>query len=112
MVVVIKDVQEKTMEKLLEFIYTGKIEDMDGQLEKLLYAADKYEIPDLVSEHVSDQLILTCVFFQINLCNSTLSEKDVTPRNATKILLLADRHELCELKTVIYYNVFLSSRLF
>ena len=51
-VVVIQDVEEKTMEKLLEFIYSGKIEETDGQLEMLLYAADKYEITDLVSEHI------------------------------------------------------------
>ena len=39
---------EKTMEKVVEFIYSGEIEDMDDQLEKLLYAADKYEIQGLV----------------------------------------------------------------
>ena len=48
-VVDVVDVEEKTMEKLLEFIYTGKIEEMDDQLEMLLYAADKYEINGLVS---------------------------------------------------------------
>ena len=48
--VVIQDVEEKTMEKLLEFIYTGEIDNMDDQLEMLLYAADYYEIQGLVSE--------------------------------------------------------------
>ena len=47
-VVVSQDIEGKTMEKLLEFIYTGKIEDIDNQLERLLYAADKYEVQDLV----------------------------------------------------------------
>ena len=61
--VLIQDVEEKTMEKLLEFIYSGKIEDTDGQLEMLLYAADKYEIPDLVSEHTYLSIFLTCIFF-------------------------------------------------
>ena len=42
------DVEEKTMEKVVEFIYSGEIEDMDDQLERLLYAADKYEIQGLV----------------------------------------------------------------
>ena len=42
------DVEEKTMEKVVEFIYSGEIEDMDDQLEKLLYAADKFEIEGLV----------------------------------------------------------------
>ena len=39
---------EKTMEKVVEFIYSSEIEDMGDQLEKLLYAADKYEIQGLV----------------------------------------------------------------
>ena len=47
-VVDVVDVKEKTMEKVVEFIYSGEIEDMDDQLEKLLYAADKYEIQGLV----------------------------------------------------------------
>merc|ERR1712088_944569 len=63
-VVDVVDVEEKTMEKLLEFIYSGK-----------------FEIHGL-----------------INLCKGALSQKDVTPKNATGILLLADRHSLHELK--------------
>ena len=47
-VVDVVDVEEKTMEKVVEFIYSGEIEDMGDQLEKLLYAADKYEIQGLV----------------------------------------------------------------
>ena len=47
-VVDVVDVEEKTMEKVVEFIYSGEIEDMDDQLEKLLYAADKFEIEGLV----------------------------------------------------------------
>ena len=52
--VVTQDIEEKTMEKLLEFIYTGEIDNMDDQLEMLLYAADKYEIQGLVSEGRED----------------------------------------------------------
>ena len=48
--VVTQDIEEKTMEKLLEFIYTGEVDNMDDQLEMLLYAADYYEIQGLVSE--------------------------------------------------------------
>ena len=51
-VVDVVDVEEKTMEKLLEFIYTGGIQNMDDQLEMLLYAADKYEIQGLVRNHI------------------------------------------------------------
>ena len=38
----------ETIEKLLEFIYTGQIEDMGDQLDKLFKAADYYEVMDLV----------------------------------------------------------------
>ena len=48
--VVTHDIEEKTMEKLLEFIYTGEIDNMGDQLEMLLYAADYYDIQGLVSE--------------------------------------------------------------
>ena len=54
--VVTQDIEEKTMEKLLEFIYTGEIDNMDDQLEMLLYAADYYEIQGLVSEGREDFL--------------------------------------------------------
>ena len=37
--VVTQDIEEKTMEQLLEFIYTGEIDNMGDQLEMLLYAA-------------------------------------------------------------------------
>lgn len=100
-VVDVVDVEENTMKKLLEFIYTGKIEEMDNQLEMLLYAADKYEINGLVSKHMLCSSRLLISPFQIHLCKGALSQKDVTPKNATGILLLADRHSLRELKKVI-----------
>ena len=40
-------VKEKTMEKLLEFIYTKRFSD-GASLPELLYAADKYNVTDLV----------------------------------------------------------------
>ena len=60
-VVDVVDVEEKTMEKLLEFVYSGKIEEMDDQLEMLLHAADKYEIRGLVSKHMFIQ-VANCTF--------------------------------------------------
>ena len=57
-VVVLQDIEGKTMEKLLEFIYTGKIEEMDDQLERLLYAADKYEVQDLVGFELVFSLLI------------------------------------------------------
>ena len=47
-VVEIEDIEAETMEKLLEFFYSGKIEDMGDQLYRLFYAADKYEVMGLV----------------------------------------------------------------
>ena len=38
--------------------------------------------------------------YQIQVCKNALSQADVTPKNATKILLLAERHSLNELKKV------------
>ena len=46
--VVIEDLEETTLGKLLEFIYTGKVSEPEDHLEALLYAADKYQITDLV----------------------------------------------------------------
>ena len=46
-VVEIQDVKEKTMENLLEFIYTKRFPDR-ASLPELLYAADKYNVTDLV----------------------------------------------------------------
>ena len=44
----ITDMKERTVEKLLEFIYSGEIEDMGDQLESVFKAAEYYEVMDLV----------------------------------------------------------------
>ena len=49
-VVEIQDVKEKTMENLLEFIYTKRLPD-GASLPELLYAADKYNVTDLVGKY-------------------------------------------------------------
>ena len=46
--VVIEDMEADTLQRLLEFTYTGKVTDMQDVME-LLYAADKYQMPGLVS---------------------------------------------------------------
>ena len=46
--VVIEDIKAKTMEKLLEFIYTKRLPENDF-LPELIFAADKYNVRDLVS---------------------------------------------------------------
>ena len=47
-VVEILDVEADTMEKLLEFVYSGEISDTGGLLFQLFEAADKYEVMGLV----------------------------------------------------------------
>ena len=47
-VVKIEDIEEETVEKMLEFVYSGEISDIGGHLENLFYAADKYQIEGLV----------------------------------------------------------------
>ena len=47
-VVKIEDIEEEAVEKMLEFVYSGEISDIGGQLENLFHAADKYQIEGLV----------------------------------------------------------------
>ena len=51
-VVKVEDIEEETVEKMLEFVYSGEISDISGHLENLFYAADKYQIEGLVCFHL------------------------------------------------------------
>merc|ERR1719447_2403225 len=75
----IVDVEPDTLKQMLEFVYTGQVQEEDYTPE-LLYAADKYELSDLVK-----------------LCACKFRSK-ITPETAADILLLADRHGLTALK--------------
>ena len=44
----IRDIKAKTIEKLLEFIYTKRLPE-NAFLPELIFAADKYNVRDLVS---------------------------------------------------------------
>ena len=44
----IVDIEADTMEKLLEFVYSGEISDMGDQLFLLFDAADKFKVMGLV----------------------------------------------------------------
>ena len=46
--VVIEDIKAKTIEKLLEFMYTKRLPE-NAFLPELIFAADKYNVRDLVS---------------------------------------------------------------
>ena len=45
---VITDVEEKTLEKILHYLYTGKLSGQDFAIKSLCYAAKKYELDHLM----------------------------------------------------------------
>ena len=52
---VITDVEEKTLEKILHYLYTGKLSGQDFAVKSLCYAAKKYELDhlmDLICERI------------------------------------------------------------
>merc|ERR1719184_164047 len=82
----ILDVDPDTLKQMLEFIYTGQVAD-ELYTADLLYAADKYELSDLVK-----------------LCAHQF-KSEVTPDTAADILLLADRHCLHQLKQEVMMKI-------
>ena len=56
----ITDMDSKTLKKMLEFVYTGEVDDIEDVAEELLYAADKYEIKGLVSVNHFTKLKQIC----------------------------------------------------
>ena len=53
---VITDVEEKTLEEILHYLYTGKLNGQDFAVKSLCYAAKKYELDhlmDLICERIS-----------------------------------------------------------
>ncbi|XP_057334007.1 speckle-type POZ protein-like [Microplitis mediator] len=82
------DIKAEIIEKMLKFIYTDKVENIDDDAEYLLEVADKYQVQMLKE-----------------LCEKSLS-KSVTTENAVKIMILADRHNAKQLlKFVIDFIV-------
>jgi len=82
----ISDVDPETLKLMLEFIYSGQVED-ENYTAELLYAADKYELSGLV-----------------NLCANQF-KSEVTPDTAAGIILLADRHCLTQLKQEVMMKI-------
>jgi hypothetical protein len=99
----VKDLEPEVLGLVIRFIYTGEAGEGDSRLEQLLYAADKYELMDLVCipHHFLPFLISFKmeIYLQVKLCASKF-RGSVTPATATKLLLLADRHNLSALKQV------------
>ncbi|XP_055951484.1 TD and POZ domain-containing protein 5-like [Argiope bruennichi] len=80
----IPDLKADTVRKLLMFMYTDTVEDMDWETAKELYfAADKYEIVSLK-----------------NKCSSFL-KLNIQPSNCCDILLLSDTHQDADLKRFV-----------
>merc|ERR1719319_2033874 len=46
--IVVKDMEAEVLEKVLEFVYTGEVEEVGDRLAELLYAGDKYQLTSLV----------------------------------------------------------------
>jgi len=78
----IDDINEKLMEETLTFIYTGKAPNVDQMASELLFPADKYQL---------DHLKLMC---EEVLC------RNVKVENVVDVLVLADKHNANQLKTV------------
>jgi len=89
----IEDMSASTLERLLEFTYTGEVTDMQDVME-LLYAADKYQMSDLV-----------------RMCAGHL-QGEITPAMAPDILALADRHNVLRLKQVVMERILCDKSLF
>ncbi|XP_008556027.1 TD and POZ domain-containing protein 1 [Microplitis demolitor] len=73
-VINIFDMDSEILEKLLEFIYTDNVTNLDGVAERLYEVADKYQIPALKK-----------------LCEESLC-KNITVGNAVKYLVLLNRY--------------------
>ncbi|XP_065207949.1 protein roadkill-like [Planococcus citri] len=76
----IVDIDEEIMEEMLYYMYTGNVHNLDGMAERLLKAADKYEIKGLKA-----------------VCEDTLLQ-NLAVENAVDYLVLADFQNAHDLK--------------
>jgi speckle-type POZ protein len=78
-VIVVDDIDGETMREMLRFIYTGTVENFETIALKLIYAAEKYDLPDLKS-----------------MCDTKLT-KQISQENVLEYLKLAEKSDLNEL---------------
>lgn len=78
----IKDLEPKTVETMLQFIYTDKVDDLDLKVlvHQLLAAADKYNLERLKE-----------------ICSAYM-QKNMTIENVSRILRVADIYSILDLK--------------
>ncbi|CAG5075203.1 Similar to spopla: Speckle-type POZ protein-like A (Danio rerio) [Cotesia congregata] len=72
--ITISDVDPEVFKKVLDYIYTDKVDDLDTFAEELLEVSDKYQLLALKE-----------------ICEDSLS-KSLSVENSIRILILADRH--------------------
>ena len=98
--IIIEDMAPGTLRMLLEFVYTGTVDDITEGLEEVLYAADKYEMISLV-----------------DVCVENMKES-ASPENILTFWKSAERHSLQHLKQFIIQKIrsekqeFISSSIF
>ncbi|GFT30598.1 speckle-type POZ protein B [Nephila pilipes] len=86
--VYIDDLDDDSVIRMLNYIYTGELEDLQWESARELYAAaDKYEILSLKEE-----------------CSSFL-KTHLSPNNACEALILADMHSDNDLKRMVQYFI-------
>lgn len=87
-IIEINDLQSETIQSMLEYIYTGKVNDIKRSTVELYRCADKYQLEDLRLQA------------EMALMNS------ISIETSAEILLLADQHHSKDLKSrVIQYIV-------
>ncbi|XP_065219090.1 protein roadkill-like [Planococcus citri] len=85
----VTDTDRDVMDAVLRYIYTGGCETSNNLTDRLLMAADKFEVHGLV-----------------NICLESLSDIVISVKNAANVLVSADKYHLHELKSrVIEYIV-------
>ncbi|XP_074095897.1 speckle-type POZ protein B-like [Cotesia typhae] len=77
--ITIPDVDPEIFKKVLDYIYTDKVDDLNIFVEELLEVSDKYQLLTLKE-----------------MCEESLS-KNLSVENSIRILILADRHNLKKL---------------
>lgn len=82
-IIVISDVEQDVLNEMLRFMYCDETPKMNEMAHKLMKAADKYGIKDLV-----------------DICKLYLT-KNVNMENFLKTLVLADQHNIQELKDAV-----------
>ena len=80
--VVIKDLDSDTVGKMLAYVYTGKVEEIEAKAAELLAAAEKYILPEL--KMMSEEAL--CRTMKID--------------NVLDMLVLADLHKDSNVKSV------------